>query len=391
VVQDPERQETIVFLPEALGDSLILVPTLRALRAEGPIMVVARQNVLALFRALSLGDEWLRLDTEVAEGGKLPWARLRRARVHVWLIPGLIDRVSAGGGPAGGGRAEVVNALATLALAASGAVFHAVHARRPKGTAATTVWEFTLRQVAPSIDPAWTTPLTVPASLAREGAALLRAAGWDGVAPLAMFHAGASDFHRVYPPETVAAVIAAAQAHGYTVVLHEGPMDAGPARELRARTRGVLTLRHPPLPLLAGALTHCAHYLGNDTGISHLAAALGVRSLIWFAGEEMLWWRPWSTNVNCYVPGDNAFSGLYLLPSLDNHASIQIHHALMRVLAGETTLADETWVPPSPLDAWRRGATDLTACLPGILGSVVRATTPRWGPPPFPSPDRRCP
>jgi ADP-heptose:LPS heptosyltransferase len=46
------------------------------------------------------------------------------------------------------------------------------------------------------------------------------------------------------------------------------------------------------LPALAGALAHATIYVGNDSGVSHLAAALGVPSLVLFDPRHLAW-RPW--------------------------------------------------------------------------------------------------
>ena len=46
-----------------------------------------------------------------------------------------------------------------------------------------------------------------------------------------------------------------------------------------------------PLPLLAGVLRHCAAWLGNDAGTTHLAALLGVPTVAVFgeAGDPAVW------------------------------------------------------------------------------------------------------
>jgi ADP-heptose:LPS heptosyltransferase len=48
----------------------------------------------------------------------------------------------------------------------------------------------------------------------------------------------------------------------------------------------------PSLTTLAGALAHATVYLGNDSGVSHLAAALGVPALVLFDARHLAW-RPW--------------------------------------------------------------------------------------------------
>ena len=58
--------------------------------------------------------------------------------------------------------------------------------------------------------------------------------------------------------------------------------------------------RGAPLPVLAGVLSHATAYLGNDSGISHLAAALGVPSVVLFAAEGIIW-RPWADHLEPLV------------------------------------------------------------------------------------------
>ena len=44
----------------------------------------------------------------------------------------------------------------------------------------------------------------------------------------------------------------------------------------------MLTLVSPPLPVLAGVLSMAQAYLGGDSGVSHLAAAVGAPAVILF-------------------------------------------------------------------------------------------------------------
>jgi ADP-heptose:LPS heptosyltransferase len=67
--------------------------------------------------------------------------------------------------------------------------------------------------------------------------------------------------------------------------------------------RGVLINNRPnwhalPLPELASRLSTCAAFLGHDSGISHLAAACGVPSLLLFGPTDPAVWappQPWVT------------------------------------------------------------------------------------------------
>lgn len=52
-----------------------------------------------------------------------------------------------------------------------------------------------------------------------------------------------------------------------------------------------------PLPLLAGALLRSRRYIGHDTGISHLAAALGLPTIVLFGPTDPAIWAPQGPNV----------------------------------------------------------------------------------------------
>lgn len=47
-----------------------------------------------------------------------------------------------------------------------------------------------------------------------------------------------------------------------------------------------------PLPILGAALARCGCYLGHDTGISHLAAAAGARGVLLFGPTDPAVWAP---------------------------------------------------------------------------------------------------
>lgn len=116
-----------------------------------------------------------------------------------------------------------------------------------------------------------------------------------GARPYLCIHPGARDPARRWSPERFAAVADAAHAlTGWTVVL----TGSGEERGLTARVRQAM--RAPSidaaLPISAGAL---AALIGgarmlvcNDTGVSHIAAALRTPSVVIFRASEPARWAP---------------------------------------------------------------------------------------------------
>jgi len=79
------------------------------------------------------------------------------------------------------------------------------------------------------------------------------------------------------------------------VLVHAGPADAAAAAQLvDAVESTMLTLVSPPLPVLAGVLSMAQAYLGGDSGVSHLAAAVGAPAVILFPAATRRRWAPWS-------------------------------------------------------------------------------------------------
>lgn len=94
-----------------------------------------------------------------------------------------------------------------------------------------------------------------------------------------------------------------------------------------------------PLPELAERLSTCAAFLGHDSGISHLAAACGVPSLLLFGPTDPAVWappQPWVSILRA-ANGD--------LASLDDQ---QVKLAARQVV--EKVMRDRWWVgPPSAI------------------------------------------
>jgi hypothetical protein len=70
--------------------------------------------------------------------------------------------------------------------------------------------------------------------------------------------------------------------------------------EIQARCWPVI--RGLSLPLLAGVLSLCAGYLGNDSGVSHLAAAVGVPTVVLFGPTDPAFWSPRGSAVRILSP-----------------------------------------------------------------------------------------
>ena len=113
----------------------------------------------------------------------------------------------------------------------------------------------------------------------------------------AVIRPGASQTSKRWPVERFAAIAQwLRKAHGIATVVNLGPGDEQIAAEVRTCFAGVgaiaddLDLRGL-IALLAGSCL----FLGNDTGPTHIAAALAKKCVVIFGASDSKVWSPWKT------------------------------------------------------------------------------------------------
>jgi heptosyltransferase-2 len=122
-----------------------------------------------------------------------------------------------------------------------------------------------------------------------------------GASPVAV-HPGSGGRRKCWPPDRFADV---AGRLGRPVVVIEGPADAEACRAFLARVphgASVARAEGLTLPQTASLLACCPLVLGNDSGLSHLAAALGVPTVAVFGPTDPRVWAPLGDRVRCVAP-----------------------------------------------------------------------------------------
>jgi ADP-heptose:LPS heptosyltransferase len=269
--------------PGALGDVLLAVPALRALRAGSPgepLALGATPRLGRLLAALgvvdaAVGVDSLGLDTLFVDAAARPATMLTTAtRLVCWLGSrdlGFVRRL----------RERVPGAIVAPSVPADGLV-----------------WPHLLRTVA-AADGDWRRPVCASDAVREAGRRALDELGWDGAGPLVVVHPGAGGRSKRWPAAGFAAVIARTLVLGAHVVVHQGPADADAETATALRPTldpRVRWLEQPDLVTLAGVLAQATAYIGNDSGVSHLAGAVGCPSLVLFAASLVRWasWSPTS-------------------------------------------------------------------------------------------------
>jgi heptosyltransferase-2 len=143
------------------------------------------------------------------------------------------------------------------------------------------------------------------------------------------FHPGSGGHHKLWPLAGWQRVMAWAAQQGMPCLLISGPADQQRLAELLQNP----TLRTWPcatqLPLLhvAALLSRCQVVLGHDSGMTHLAAAVGTTTLALFGPTEPLMWGPRSPRA-CVIRPRSA--GPLTLENLPPEVVIEVLAALYR-------------------------------------------------------------
>lgn len=259
----------LVIAPNWLGDSVMAIPFVRALRREaagGRLAVLARRGPGAVFRALD-GVSVIERRANLA-GDAL--ALLRQRFDEAWLLPnsfraGLLALFS-GASSRIGYDTDGRGALLT----------HPV--RRPPATGhQLRDYDRLLesRGIAPDVDPP---RLPVSPQAQRRADEALATAGLSGADRFVLLAPGAAfAWTKRWPPEHFGGLGAALRARGIPSGIVIGPGEAELARIVSDAAGSLPILGEDLDPAeLSGALSRARVVVANDSGAMHLAAAVGT-------------------------------------------------------------------------------------------------------------------
>jgi ADP-heptose:LPS heptosyltransferase len=123
---------------------------------------------------------------------------------------------------------------------------------------------------------------------------------WNGIEPLATLHPGAGSRTKRWPLERFVRLAAyLTLEHKSKLLVVEGPAESGLAAQIAKELPEVNVIRAEllSLDLLAAVIEKSGLFVGNDSGITHLAAALGIPSIALFGPTLPRHWAPLGANV----------------------------------------------------------------------------------------------
>lgn len=278
----------------ALGDLVLLGPALHDLRAAGcRVTLLAPARVAAPLAAAGLA------------GGVLDW----ESRAGAQLLAGTAPE---------DWRREIEGCETALAYTRSAALLSALcrhrlrvvgHDPRPAPGVHAAEW---LREPlvelgvarAPGPLPAWST-----AELEAPAARLLEELGGPGFLSV---HMGSGSPRKNWPAARFEE-LAAGLAEGRPWLHVSGPAETGAADPSPGPSRRVHA-RHLPLAQLAALLARAGLHVGNDAGVSHLAAAVGAPTLALFGPTDPGAWAPVGRAVRALRAPGGAVEDLQVEP-----------------------------------------------------------------------------
>jgi heptosyltransferase-2 len=134
--------------------------------------------------------------------------------------------------------------------------------------------------------------------------------------PLLAIHPGSGNETKNWPIESwikLGNAVLGSDTFCGSLVIASGEADEERSRELQMifRNDRVRFARNLPLPVLA-ALLEDAIFVGNDSGISHLAAAAGAKCVLLFGPTDPDVWAPLNQNVRVIRAADGNMKNIAL-------------------------------------------------------------------------------
>lgn len=280
------KRTILIIHPGALGDILLAVPAIRCLSLRFPrheIVLIAAATVSRLLWECGVISYWLPLEgqacLELFSGtssiSKELYSCVNRCdRAVVWME----DKEGVLG--------SFFQEFGVASVQIQSPFSRGLRARHQSDRFLETLGE-------PTRDSLSERPVQVPLHLLARGKDYLDALRIPHEQSLALVHPGSGSAHKCLEPRRMASLIEWLWQEGIYPLILEGPADRDAVGQaLHFMSRRPLVLRDLDLSQLAGVFGRVAIYIGHDSGVTHLAALLGVRTIAIFGPTDHHRWAP---------------------------------------------------------------------------------------------------
>lgn len=130
----------------------------------------------------------------------------------------------------------------------------------------------------------------------------LKAASLDEAQPLALIHPAAAFATKQWATENFARVAEDLCARGFAPVIVAAQHETQVVSALQENSSAPLTtFTDLSLPEVTALAARSRLFVGNDSGIAHIAAAVGCPSVVIFGSSNVTHWRPWGSARSAVV------------------------------------------------------------------------------------------
>lgn len=286
------KPRLLVLRPGAIGDTLLTAPALAALRrrfSDHLFVVASNRSALPVLGAMGLADVPYSFDSPAVTRLFMP----REPDPDDEFVP-ISAAVAWAADPDG---------VLEASLRRRGAAEVLVVPSRPALGEIVHVGRHLMRALAPlgivESDP--TLPRIRPTIGDRQQADVILLRSGLEETPFAIVQPGSGSPTKNWPAERFADVIDRLRADdGLPTLLLAGPADDSPIERIATSlARPVPVVANAPLLVIASLMQRARSYLGNDSGLGHLAGLAGAPTLILFGPTDPALWLPLGPRVRC--------------------------------------------------------------------------------------------
>jgi len=285
------RRKIVMIHPGGLGDVLLAVPAMVRLRTRFPnhrLVLCAGDQIARLLLACRIIDAWTSVQGRAC-ADLFAGADPVTGQVQTWLKD--CDLAIGWTQDLDGKLNETLKAVGVREVIVRSPFSTAIRATHQRDRFLEAINE------APS-DDGGDVLLTVTEHLLHLGRACLDAAGPSIGQSLVVIHPGSGSAHKCVAPEILATVVIALQISGVTPVVLEGPADREPVeRLLQSCVNPPIVLKALDVLTVAGVLAQARLFVGQDSGVTHMAGLMGVRTVALFGPTDPARWAPRGSHI----------------------------------------------------------------------------------------------
>lgn len=139
------------------------------------------------------------------------------------------------------------------------------------------------------------TRLVVTESASASVSARLRSAGLSEQTPFALVHAAAAFATKQWATDKFASVVENLAARELATVAIAGPNETHIVESLQSYSAApIVALPDLSLPEVTALAARARLFVGNDSGIAHIAAAVRTPAVVIFGSSNVAHWKPWA-------------------------------------------------------------------------------------------------